>query len=336
MNQKRNAEKMFAREGISFKEYYTYLIFQVQKSFRIVGKYSSFKDQVKSELDSGLAQDIHLERQEDLKVRTHAFSQKDLMRQSMPIMKTKVNSLKFDDLTQLKTRESLVRGKSINVQSRKREISQSKDKVSIWRKFSQSFNFSSKKEYQDYETITNLRFLRLNNLTFELAYYENRGVGRINNVIDAFSFQKEGEINPEVFIKKLDIYEKNYFELLFEKNEERHKNQFSILLRKSLKHSEEYQLGVFYCENKICDLCERKSSPFDFTYPVEVDVQKDTPIFNPSGMDEHFWMSSVINMQAKNIFALPCHFFGKDFKDKYISHLNSRLFFIPKFGISGG
>ena len=173
--------------------------------------------------------------------------------------------------------------------------------------------------------ISSLRLLRLNNLIFEIAYFENRGPGRIGDVIDAVAFKKESQVTPEIFIKKLDMFEKNYFELLFENNKERHKEQFSFLLQKNTSHIDEFKLGVFYCEDKICDFCAKNISPFDMTCPVEVYSKKGEICYDPMSLLEHSWMREIINLQAKNVFIFPCNYFGKDFKQNYINYLKSKF-----------
>ena len=328
MNQKRNAEKMFAKEGISFHEYYKYLIFQVHESFRIVGEFTKINNKTKSQIDKKLESSINWEQRQK-----HIASSREIPGRddSGPFSHSRTsshNTMELSKITQSSFTSRPSHQKKIKLYKARRKISPSKEKKSIWRRLSQSFNFSTKPDYQEYETISNLRFLRLNNLTLELAYYENRGVGKIDQVIDGFAFSREAVVNPEVFIKKLDIYEKSYYEFLFEKNQNRHINQFSILMKKNVKHDEEFKMGVFYCEDKICDLCGRKRSPFDFVYPVEVQHKKGDASMDPSKLDENSWMASILNVQAKSVFTLPCDFFGKDFKEKYITHLKSNFYFI--------
>ena len=323
MNHKCNAEKMFTKEGIGFREYYEYLIFQVQKSFRIVGTYFNYKSEVKSQIDTNLEKKIMLELQSQ---KSEGFSRISLNLGAKSVSKGPISSLNSSKMNTTGNSEWSVGSQSrakIRFSRRSQDIRKSKEKVSIWNKLVRSLSISARKDYEDYEVIPNLRFLRLNNLVFELTYYENRGTGKIGEIRDAFGFQKEGPLQPEVFIKKLDMFEKNYFEILFEKNEERHKSQFSILLQKSKNHLDEYKMGVFYCEEKICDLCGKKNSPFDFVSPVEIKVKKEEHFIDPS-TEEDCWMRDILNVQAKNTFILPCEFFGKDFKESYINYRQSR------------
>jgi hypothetical protein len=311
-------------EAISNMEYYKYLIFQIQRSFRLIGDHKTFVNEVKCQIDTDLEQIIKNEQKIQMKgIKRSPFHSNDFMN-SGKLIQTQGESLN----SSRQSNESIVGGHSsrkVRVSRRSQNIEKSRRSKSIWNRLAESLTMSVKKPYEEYELIPNLRFLRLNNLIFEVAYYENRGLGKIGEMIDGVALLKEGKVDPRVFAKKLDIFEKGYYDFFFEKNEDRHQTQLTFLHQKRRGHLDDPKLGVFYCENKICDLCGKKSSPFDFCFPVEVSQEKNDVYINSKESFDQELINKALNQQAKNVFILPCDSFGKEFKDNYINYLKSKV-----------
>lgn len=317
MNNKRNAEKMFVKEGITPHEYYKYLIFQIQRSYRIIGDPSRFRDAHKCQVDAllerqlqtGLSHSAYFESKD-----SHSFLSS--AKSHGPIFHKR--SCSGESSMHLPSSHRQLDKKRLD-----KSIERSRGKGSLWKRLAERMRARPGRVYEEYESVPNLRFLRVNNLLLEVAYFENRGTGRIAGVNDAVALEKQGPVDPRVFVKKLDSFQSNYFEVLFERNEARHKQQFSHLLRKCSGHLEESRLGVFFFENKICELCGKKNSPFDLIVPLGVARQDSHVHADASGFDGQNWMRRVLNAQAKKVFVLPCDLLGVDFKERYIAYLRS-------------
>lgn len=325
MNHKCNAEKMFVKEGIQSAEYLCYLTFQIQSSFRVVGDRKRFRDAVKCRVDSRLKHDLL-----ELGVFAEPGSNARLTESSeMPESLQLTTSFKSHGQSLLPGQQSTLvssrRGSSRHMRLSRfhKSLDKSRRKRSLWSRLTANLHLGVSRGYQAYQVVTNLRFLRLNNLVFELAYFENRGPGRIKGFSDAVAFCKEGPLKPRVFVKKLDSFQQNHFQAVFERNEERHRKQFLFLLRKSTCNADHARLGVFYCGDKICELCGKKDSPFFLCQPMEIIREKSGFSIDSSTAREHHWLHVVLNAQAKNVFVFPCELLGKSFKDRFTEYLKS-------------
>lgn len=314
MSSRDKKAEIFTKNELSDLDFKKYLNCQLTNIFRLVGENQNPSFEVQPRIDQKLESSLkNIQnisescRSIDKSSVSNRFKEQDNFSNHINSLFLQSNGLNKIEMTERKSSSRLIASlKEIKVKSEKK-----KSESNIWRKF--------KKKIKEtiYEDIVECKNIRINNLIFEIGYFQNRGAGVIDDYSDCFPFLSDNSFLSTSFLKKqLKNFEIDYFETSFEKEHSLIIKQFNMMFQnKNHEH-----IGVFHSTNKSCYLCHQSKSPFDFLNCVQV-VQSQSNTYLEHFQNNSEGLTKICNKEMKETFVLPCSFWGSNFKLEYLNHL---------------
>lgn len=305
---------IFIKNKISDLDFKNYLNFQLNNIFRLVGKNQNPSLKIKTRIDKKLEsslKNIHNISESLRSVNkssvSNRFKEQDNFSHHKKSIFLPSNELNQMEMTEQSASKRLIPSlKEIKVKSEKKN-----PESNFWRKFKKNINKTV------YEDIVECKNIRINNLIFEIGYFQNRGAGVIDDYSDSFPFLSDNSFMSHSFLKnQLQNFERDYFEIAFEKEESMMINQLNMMSQ-SKNHE---HLGVFHSTNKNCILCDNSKSPFDFLNSVQV-LQSQQDVYLEQFKNNSIELTKICNKEMKETFVLSCSFWGPNFKPEYLNHL---------------